>query len=71
MEICSFLPCYLGPIPHNTAASVNGGSQHPVEGVFISGAPRGQTRLIRIYIHAAARLQRVGVNGSFGIDVID
>lgn len=39
--------------------------------MFISEAPGGQTQLIRIYIHAAAQLQREGVNGSFGIDVID
>lgn len=39
--------------------------------MFISEAPRGQTQLIRIYIHAAARFQREGVNGSFAIDVID
>lgn len=39
--------------------------------MFISEAPRGQTQLIHIYIHTAAQLQRQGVNGSFGIDVID
>lgn len=39
--------------------------------MFISEAPRGRTQLIRIYIHAAVQLQREGVNGSFGIDVID